>query len=274
MLGLSALLGLAIGALSPAQTDQLAVLTRGLFWMVQIGAGAALCLSIEKLWRHRLPGQLPSWRLTLGCGLVGSLVYTPFAWQMEVWFALSQPAESLLLAWLTEWRQVVVPFVGCWLLLRRSARHNPAKSSRSDSVQQAQTTVDKTGKNLPTYAQFWDQLPKQLGRDLLWVRAEEHYLRVATTRGKALIRCSLQRAILGALTEVQGLQVHRSYWLATSHVKRLIKGGQHWVCEMSDGARIPISRRRRAAVKVALAARAVYPQPEPLVQINRTNRST
>ncbi|MFK7954841.1 MAG: LytTR family transcriptional regulator DNA-binding domain-containing protein [Lysobacterales bacterium] len=271
LLGLSALLGIAVAALAPAGTDQLTVPSRGIFWVAQICVGAALCWALERLWiRRRIPA-LPTLPLIAICAVGASLVYTPFAWQMEVEFGLSQPSNSRLTDWFQEWRQLVVAFVGCWLLLRSrirpdfghsESRTGPATFSpvpAKDSVEPTASTPDA----LSSDGKFWQQLPDNLGRSLLWVRAEEHYLRVATTEGKALIRCGFRYAMENALDSVQGLQVHRSYWVAEKQVRRLLKKQQNWFCEMTDGAIIPVSRRRRAAVRASLAAHAVYPQSGP-----------
>ena len=73
-----------------------------------------------------------------------------------------------------------------------------------------------------------------------------HYLHVHTTRGK----CMLLGALRDAAQELgdAGMLVHRSHWVAHEHVQRLVRSGAGWNCEMSNGMRVPVSRRNRARV--------------------------
>jgi hypothetical protein len=52
----------------------------------------------------------------------------------------------------------------------------------------------------------------EIGRDLRWLKAEGHYVRVRTSLGTDLIHYRLSDAI-GQLAD-SGLQVHRSYWIS------------------------------------------------------------
>ena len=60
--------------------------------------------------------------------------------------------------------------------------------------------------------------------------------------------------VLGSLKNVAGLMgdagmaVHRSHWIASAHVRRIVKKGSAWECVMSNDLRIPVSRRNRARV--------------------------
>ncbi|WP_396224627.1 LytTR family transcriptional regulator DNA-binding domain-containing protein [Gemmatimonas sp.] len=60
--------------------------------------------------------------------------------------------------------------------------------------------------------------------------------------------------ILGAFAEVEaedaphGVQVHRSWWVASRHVSSVRRPTSGAVCLVSNGRRVPVSRRRRAEV--------------------------
>lgn len=49
------------------------------------------------------------------------------------------------------------------------------------------------------------------------------------------------------------MRVHRSYLINLLHVQRLIKGDK-WFVEMTDGVLIPVAKRSRAAIEVALGS--------------------
>ena len=96
-------------------------------------------------------------------------------------------------------------------------------------------------------AAFFDRLPPAIGRDVVSVQSDLHYLHVRTLKGQA--------TLLGALSELDGamgeagLRVHRSFWVARKHVKRVIRSAKGWYCEMRDGRRVPIARRRQVDVR-------------------------
>jgi LytTr DNA-binding domain len=86
--------------------------------------------------------------------------------------------------------------------------------------------------------------------DLLYLEAEEHYLRVVTRHGSKLIRCRMRDAI-AALPPGVGLQVHRSWWVSKAAVTCAAPAGKSVLLLMRDGARVPVSLGYREAVKNA-----------------------
>lgn len=94
---------------------------------------------------------------------------------------------------------------------------------------------------------FLAALPPAIGRDLIAIHADLHYLQVRTSRGRAMVLASLSTAekALGG----RGLRVHRSHWVALAHVRRLAQTANGMTLELSDGSRIPVSRRRASEVR-------------------------
>jgi hypothetical protein len=94
---------------------------------------------------------------------------------------------------------------------------------------------------------FLRQLPPAIGTDVVSIRADLHYLQVRTVIGRAIVLGSIATAerALGS----HGLRVHRSWWVAVQHVRRVARGSTGWYCQLSDGSRIPVSRRRAGAVR-------------------------
>lgn len=89
-----------------------------------------------------------------------------------------------------------------------------------------------------------ERLPVAVGRQLISITADLHYLHVTTRRGRA--------TILGSLAEAEadlgqrGLRIHRSHWVALEAVRRLRRTTKGMRCELADGRLLPISRRRVA----------------------------
>jgi hypothetical protein len=94
---------------------------------------------------------------------------------------------------------------------------------------------------------FLGQLPPAIGTDLISIQADLHYLQIRTTRGRATVLASISTAE-SALAD-SGLRVHRSYWIALRHVVRVARGARGTTILLSDGSRVPVSRRRIALVE-------------------------
>ena len=66
-------------------------------------------------------------------------------------------------------------------------------------------------------ARFLDRLPEKLGRDLVYLKTADHYVEAFTTAGSTLVLMRFVDAV-AELDGAGGLRVHRSYWVARSHV--------------------------------------------------------
>ncbi|MEO0939894.1 MAG: LytTR family DNA-binding domain-containing protein [Pseudomonadota bacterium] len=95
-----------------------------------------------------------------------------------------------------------------------------------------------------------DKLPPKLGRDLLLLQAEDHYVRAETLKGEALIRGRLQDAAdsLGGT----GIRIHRSWWVARDAVTALRSEAGVPVVVLKDGRTLPVGRTYRKRVRAAL----------------------
>lgn len=85
------------------------------------------------------------------------------------------------------------------------------------------------------------RLPGALQGDLLFLQAEDHYVRVATTAGQALVHSRFTDAIAAA-HPVEGVQVHRSFWVACTAIAELQKTGGAYSARLTDGTVLPVSR--------------------------------
>ena len=81
---------------------------------------------------------------------------------------------------------------------------------------------------------FLKRIPHRIAGDLLCLRTEDHYLRIHTTAGHDLILFRLKDAVL-ELAGVDGMQVHRSYWVARDAVTTLEKKGRKTTLVLKNG---------------------------------------
>jgi hypothetical protein len=98
------------------------------------------------------------------------------------------------------------------------------------------------------------KLPHHLGRDIVAVQAQDHYLEVTTLKGQCLVLMRLGDAVRD-LAPLPGMQVHRSWWISLAHVARVDKGANGPEIVMVTGARVPVGRSYRAAFRAAMEAR-------------------
>ncbi len=98
---------------------------------------------------------------------------------------------------------------------------------------------------------FLEHLPmKYRDAELYAVSSEDHYLRVHTNKGDELILMRLSDAIHN-LKNANGLQTHRSWWVAASAISDVKKENGRLELNLKSGVSAPVSRRYQSAVKAA-----------------------
>ncbi len=96
---------------------------------------------------------------------------------------------------------------------------------------------------------FLRRLPARLsGAELFAVQAEDHYLRLHTSRGQDLILMRLADAI-PELEGLEGAQVHRSWWVAKAAVTGAERGNGRATLTLRGGAVAPVSRTYARALR-------------------------
>lgn len=85
---------------------------------------------------------------------------------------------------------------------------------------------------------------------LVALSVEDHYVRIRTTKGEEMVLMRLSDAIRETAPE-DGLQVHRSHWVALSAVHGAKRTGSTAVLSLSHGPDIPVSRANVAKIKEA-----------------------
>lgn len=89
------------------------------------------------------------------------------------------------------------------------------------------------------------------GAQILALTAEDHYLRVYTSRGEALIHLTLAEAV----ERREGFQVHRSHWISG----RALKGYDPSRVHLVTGTSFPLSRHRRKAFETWVSEAGITP---------------
>jgi DNA-binding LytR/AlgR family response regulator len=91
-------------------------------------------------------------------------------------------------------------------------------------------------------SKFLERLPLKLRGAEVWaVEAEDHYLRLHTSKGQDLILMRLGDAV-AELEGIEGAQVHRSWWVARDAITDAQRGDGRATLKLRDGAEVPVSR--------------------------------
>jgi hypothetical protein len=102
----------------------------------------------------------------------------------------------------------------------------------------------------PPATDFFRRIPPALGRELLALQTEDHYLRIHTKLGSDLILLRLRDA-LAELGPERGRQVHRSWWVADGAVASIERNAARTFLVLHNGLRVPVSKSFRDQVKEA-----------------------
>lgn len=85
------------------------------------------------------------------------------------------------------------------------------------------------------------RLPANLDGEILALKAEDHYLRVYTDRGDTLVHHRFRDAVHD-LRHLDGMQVHRSYWVRRSAIERRFTERHSQFVRLRTGLKVPVSR--------------------------------
>ena len=127
---------------------------------------------------------------------------------------------------------------------------NPAPPLGEETATPATLPTGTNAFGLAERKGFRALLPFHLGVDIQLLSAEDHYVRVVTTKGNALIRYRFSDA-LKEVRDIPGIQAHRSHWIATSAIERINHDGKTYRVALRTGREIPVSRTNVGLLKAA-----------------------
>lgn len=228
-------IGAAMSVMDPyGATTGLPAWAGFLYWTGLIVAGYALGVTAHSLLRRHAP-FLPAWAALAAISLITAIGGTAAVFAVHVlWMPEPIPAAFLPTLFGLVW-VIAAAMTGIGYLLDRSGLTEPAEPGQ-------------TGEPV---RDFLERLPlKYRNADLYAVSAEDHYLRVHTSLGEALILLRLADA-MRELSGAEGLQVHRSWWVARAGVTDTRRRGGRLSLVLASGTEAPVSRTFLPAVKAA-----------------------
>lgn len=252
VLGVSTLMAL-VGAF---QTYELGgFVTRLGYWLVAIVPGYLIfapAVEGAKWATERL--NLPFWSLLLPGNLIACLPMTLIVWYLGM--RMDRPPSSAEFASLfgnVAIVALVIAAVFWWRgrgddsarLAEGAAAASVASSGRGGKA--VVSTSASISANDPP--EFVKRLPANFG-PVRALESEDHYVRVHGVGRSELILMRLADAV-AEMAGADGLQVHRSWWVAIDAVVSARRQGRQAVLLLADGAEVPVSRANMAAARAA-----------------------
>lgn len=97
---------------------------------------------------------------------------------------------------------------------------------------------------------LFDQLPAHLGTDVIALEMEDHYVRVHTALGSQMVLMRLRDAI-ACVAQIEGRQVHRSWWVARLAVEDVRREGRNLRLILPGGLEAPVARAQVSELRDA-----------------------
>jgi len=185
-------------------------------------------------WLPRMMPGVPEWMIYIGAIVLVSVPVTIAVLALSTQFFSRAPSLGLVVE-VYFLVLVISTFVTAvtWTLEKLSSRPDASAAA----PQAGAALIEKLPHGLRTAA-------------ILSMTAEDHYLRVRTTAGEALVLMRLSDAV-AACEGLNGARTHRSWWVAREAVTDAQKGDGRGTLILSDGAEAPVSRTYYSALREA-----------------------
>jgi hypothetical protein len=246
-------IGTILGLAGPFGSAAMPPAVRLLFWVGFVVAGYAIFRPVSAVSRWAAAETaMPLWLAVILATVVASLPLTGLlAYALGV---LRPPGSWFGSRFPILYGQVATVGIAIHLLMmtvfRRAA---PAEAPVAESRPEAPPAP------APTPSLFLRRLPPRLGRDLLLLEMQDHYVRAETALGSTLLLMRFRDAVeeLGA----SGMQVHRSWWVAFAAMEALEREGRSARLRLKGGGTVPVSRACLSDVRAAFSEFDTPPPP-------------
>jgi hypothetical protein len=237
-----AAVGLALAALGPFGSYAVPFGPRALFWMGSMLAGYAIVRPMMGVSRWLSEqtgiGPLPAQLLALTVAAV------PLSFLVKL--ASTRLGASGRLGFGELYLQVWG--IGLAMTLFMSRFFSAAEASRTEPAPAPEQDAPVFGPPERSQPRFLDRVPGTVGAPLLCLSMEDHYVRAHGPLGSALILMRMRDAV-AELDGMEGLQVHRSWWVASEAVESVEKEEDRLRLRLVNGMTVPVARSQVGAVR-------------------------
>jgi hypothetical protein len=203
------------------------------------------------LWQRVFANILLSLVATLACVVLDRLLLRA-TWLAQRRWALAAlviaamillmgPATWVVAAWLAPPARLsdLLTYMGTWAtILPVVALFGPIASA----VRRVIVDIEGRDSSQPHPAKFLQRLPPELHGAKLWaIEAQDHYLRLHTSKGRSMILMRMADA-LAELEGLEGARVHRSWWVTRDAITGVSRAKGRAMIRLREGGDIPVSR--------------------------------
>ena len=203
--------------------------TRYAFWLGLILFGYACTLAAFVLVDSA--AQRPSLPVALRTGMAALISAVPQTLAVAWTFSLLQPGRRV-------GPEQLLPLFGAVLVIQLILAITASALKRQAPAPAAERAAPR----------FLDKLPPHMTGDIIALEAQDHYLKVHTRRGAHLLLMRLSDAA-AELSDRNGLQVHRGWWVAHDAVTRVETQSGRTILHLTNGVAVPVSRTYLQAVR-------------------------
>lgn len=241
-------IGIALAALGPFGSFALGTFgARLTYWVPAALIGYAV-------FRPTLVAILLSRRLDLPelpAAVVGVLIGAfPATLAMTYWGAYrpgTEPSSEQMFQLYVQVALIGVLVMAVFLLMGRG----PAPGVAPAVSKELPATPDPGSRSdASAAAPFLQRLPLAWRDRLVALEMEDHYVRAHSPGASALILLRMRDAE-AELAGVDGLRIHRSWWVARDAIERVVRTGRNYRLQLMGGIEAPVARDRIAALKAA-----------------------
>lgn len=235
--------GSVLGLLGPFETYRLGIGPRLAYWIFMIVAGQAIFRPtlIASDWLAEESG-MPRWAATCLAIAIASLPMTLLVAWLFTGFDLSRALHFAGLPVL--YAQVLLISVLTYSVYRAMFRDDVAASL----VPQPLIEPDHPTQIDGSESRFDARLPASFG-PLLALSSEDHYVRAHGETATILILIRLRDAIAELDPAVEGMQVHRSWWVSREAVTDHKRSDRALRLVLRNALEVPVSRERISVLK-------------------------
>lgn len=239
-------ISLALGFLGPFGTYAMPTGIRLIYWVGFgfIGYLFFRPINIVAEWLCEL-SNMPLW-----AGIIMSTAVATFPLTILIAFAIGGMEWTnpfLLNGFGLLYLQVAVIGIAIYLLMGLIFPRDARGGRQAEASDQVVQTAEKA--TAPA-CRLMDRLPIGFIGPIIALQSEDHYVRVHSKDHSEMLLMRLSDAI-AEMDGVEGLQTHRSWWVASNAVQRAIRDGRNVSLLLDNGEKVPVSRGNMASVRAA-----------------------
>ncbi len=234
-------IGLALGLIGPFGTFAMQAGLRIAYWMIfgLAGYGIFRPLVLVGRWLSAALGVSP----LIGIGLALAVAAVPMTLLVATMFSGFDVRAAL------RWDDLGQLYFQVWLIGFLTSGLFMLLFREQEDVPSVAAVPLTEAPLLSAKPAFHDRLPPGFGT-LLALKGEDHYVRAISTMRDELILVRLRDA-MAELEGEDGMQVHRSWWVARAAVASVRREGRAATLILSNDTEVPVAREKLPALRAA-----------------------